>query len=390
MIPYGKQQITSDDIDAVVEVLKSDWLTQGPTIGKFENSVKRLCSAKYAVATNSATSALHVACLALGLTNDDWIWTSPNTFVASANCGLYCGAQVDFVDIDADTLNMSVDALSRKLLIAEKKKRLPKIVIPVHFAGASCDMEEIHQLSKKYGFHVIEDASHALGATYRGYPVGACKFSDITVFSFHPVKLVTTGEGGVATTNDFDLAKKMEQFRSHGITREPSDMDGMRHGSWHYQQVSLGYNYRMTDIAAGLGVSQLLRLNSYNSKRLELAKNYDRMFADHKKIKRPFCKFPNNSAWHLYVIHVPAGRRSDVFESMRKFGVGVNVHYHPVHLQPVYKKFGFGKGDFPFAEEHYDTAITLPLFPLLTETDQSKIVTLLIDLVEKSSTSGSL
>lgn len=384
MIPYGRQDISQQDIDAVVEVLQSDFLTQGPKVPAFEKSVMEACNAKYAVAVNSATSALHIACLALGLGKGDWLWTTPNTFVASANCGLYCGAQVDFVDIDPRTYNMSAKALQQKLVIAEKEGKLPKVVIPVHFSGQPCDMAAIHALSQKYGFKIIEDASHAIGGKYKDEPIGNCRYSDITVFSFHPVKIVTTAEGGVAVTNDPKLAEQLNLLRSHGITRDESLMTKVADGPWYYQQIELGYNYRMTDMQAALGVSQMQRLNDYVTKRHELAKRYNQLLQE-LPITLPWQHKDSYSGLHLYVIRLQLDKISkthlDVFNGMRDAGILVNLHYIPVHLQPYYQEMGFNEGQFPEAERYYKEAISLPMFPTMTEEQQSKVVSTLKELL---------
>lgn len=374
MIPYGRQDITEEDIKAVVEVLRSDWLTQGPTVGCFEAAVGEYCGARFGVATNSATSALHLACLALDVGEGDHVWTTPISFVASANCARMCGADVDFVDVDPHTWNMSVDALKKKLLDADRGNVLPKVVIPVHFAGLPCEMAEIRALSEQYGFRVIEDASHAVGASYRGEPVGGGRYSDITVFSFHPVKIVTTGEGGIALTNNGHWAERMARLRSHGITRDPSHMEGEAEGPWYYQQTDLGFNYRMTDIQAALGLSQLSRLDAYVSARRRLARRYDQLLAG-LPIATPAYSLNANSAFHLYVVRLnAAGQRRQVFERMRAAGIGVNVHYIPIPLQPYYRRLGYKPGDFPDAEACYAGALTLPLFPGLAEADQDYVV----------------
>ncbi|MGP5645276.1 UDP-4-amino-4,6-dideoxy-N-acetyl-beta-L-altrosamine transaminase [Psychrobacter celer] len=377
MIPYGRQDISQQDIDAVVEVLQSDFLTQGPKVPAFEKSVMEACNAKYAVAVNSATSALHIACLALGLGKGDWLWTTPNTFVASANCGLYCGAQVDFVDIDPRTYNMSAKALEQKLVIAEKEGTLPKVVIPVHFSGQPCDMVAIRALSHKYGFKVIEDASHAIGGKYKEEPIGNCRYSDITVFSFHPVKIVTTAEGGVAVTNDTKLAEQLNILRSHGITRDEGLMTKPADGPWYYQQIELGYNYRMTDMQAALGVSQMQRLNDYVAKRHELAEHYNELLKD-LPITLPWQHEDSYSGLHLYVIRLQLDKISkthlEVFKDMREAGILVNLHYIPVHLQPYYQEMGFEKGQFPEAEQYYKEAISLPMFPTLSYEQQQEVV----------------
>lgn len=384
MIPYGRQDINQQDIDAVVEVLQSDFLTQGPMVPAFEKSVMAACDANYAVAVNSATSALHIACIALGLGKGDWLWTTPNTFVASANCGLYCGAEVDFVDIDARTYNLSVKALEEKLIIAEKEDKLPKVVIPVHFSGQPCDMAAIYALSQKYGFKIIEDASHAIGGKYKGEPIGNCRYSDITVFSFHPVKIVTTAEGGMAVTNDPKLAEQLNLLRSHGITRDESLMTKPADGPWYYQQIELGYNYRMTDMQAALGVSQMQRLNEYVTKRHELAKRYNEMLKD-LTITLPWQSEDSYSGLHLYVIRLQLDKISkthlEVFNGMREAGILVNLHYIPVHLQPYYQEIGFKEGQFPKAEEYYKEAISLPMFPTMTEEQQNQVVSTLKELL---------
>lgn len=372
MIPYGRQDISNDDIDSVVQVLKSDWLTQGPIVPKFETQIANAVGSNNAVAVNSATSALHIACLALGLAPGDILWTSPNTFVASANCAIYCGAKVDFVDIDPLTYNLSLDKLKEKLENAEKTNTLPKILIPVHFAGQSCEMKEIHSLSQKYGFKIIEDASHAIGGSYLGHSVGSCLYSDITVFSFHPVKIITTGEGGVAVTNHLDLADKMRRFRSHGITREFQEMTHEADGPWYYQQLELGFNYRMTDIHASLGLSQLSSLKKNIFRRNQLALQYSENFKD-LPIQVQLIGRNIISSYHLYVIRVCSKDRLQIFKRLTRSGIGVNVHYIPVHLQPFYKSRGFSNGDFPEAEKYYKEAISLPLHPTLT-TDQQLLI----------------
>jgi len=376
MIPYGKQEITQDDIDSVIEVLKSDFITQGPAVPRFEKSITDHCSVKYAVAVNSATSALHTACMALGLGEGDWLWTSPNTFVASANCGLYCGSQVDFIDIDPRTYNMSVEALQHKLEKAEREGKLPKIVIPVHFAGQSCDMKAISALAKKYNFKIIEDASHAIGGKYLDKPIGGCEYSDITVFSFHPVKIITTGEGGIATTNDKALADKMLRLRSHGVTRDPEYMISGNNEPWYYEQIELGLNYRMTDIQAALGVSQMQRLDNYIESRHRLCEQYEKLLQDMPVIT-PWQSPDSYSALHLYPIQIDSSvslSRRKVFEDLREAGIGVNVHYIPVHTQPYYRNMGFIETDFPNAMEYYKNAISLPMFSVLTNEQQLEVV----------------
>jgi len=377
MIPYGRQDITEEDVKAVVDVLNSTHLTQGPAVPKFEQAVLRHCNAKNAVATNSATSALHIACLALGLGPGDWLWTSPNTFVASANCGLYCGAKVDFVDIDLRTYNLCPKALEEKLRSAEQKGTLPKVVVPVHFSGQPCDMRAIHELSRKYGFRIIEDASHAIGGKYLSEPIGNCRYSDITVFSFHPVKIVTSGEGGMAVTNNDKLAEKMALLRSHGITRTPSLMTKPMEGSWYYQQVDLGFNYRMTDLQGALGASQMRRLVHYVARRHELTKRYDKLLKD-LPVVTPWQHKDGYSAFHLYVIRLKLDEikasHVEVFEALRAREVMVNLHYIPVHTQPYYQELGFRPGDFPEAERYYAEAISIPMFPTLTYSEQDFVV----------------
>jgi UDP-4-amino-4,6-dideoxy-N-acetyl-beta-L-altrosamine transaminase len=377
MIPYGRQDINQADIEAVIEVLKSDFLTQGPMVPMFEKAITEYCQARFGVATNSATSALHIACLALELGPGDYLWTSPNTFVASANCGLYCGAEVDFVDIDPRTYCMSADALEQKLIEADKQNKLPKIVVPVHFAGQSCEMNRIHELAGKYGFRIIEDASHAIGGQYLGEPIGNCKYSDIAVFSFHPVKIITTGEGGLATTNNAELAKKMELLRSHGITRDPDLMTRKPDGGWYYQQIDLGFNYRMTDIQAALGVSQMQRLDEFVQYRHVLKNRYDELLSD-LPIIRPYQSTDSHSALHLYPIQLELEKlnksHQEIFHELRESGLGVNIHYIPVHTQPYYQRMGFQLGDFPNAEHYYDRALSIPIYYGLTEILQNEVV----------------
>ena len=369
MIPYGRQDITQSDIDAVVAVLQSDYLTQGPTVPRFEQSVTAHVGVKHALAVNSATSALHIACLALGLGTGDLLWTSPITFVASANCGLYCGARVDFVDIDPRTYNLCPQALEAKLAVAQKEGNLPKVLVAVHLCGQPCDMASIYALGQKYGFKIIEDASHAIGGMYKGEFIGNCRYSDITVFSFHPVKIITTAEGGMALTNSDALAAEMALLRSHGITRDPGEMTHAPDGPWYYQQIGLGFNYRMTDMQAALGVSQMQRLDAYVARRHELAKRYDQLLAD-LPITTPWQHPDSYSGLHLYVIRLQLDKikktHRQVFEQLRKEGVGVNLHYIPVHTQPHYQRMGFKIGDFPQAEQYYAEAISLPMFQTLT------------------------
>lgn len=380
MIPYGRQDITQADIDAVVSVLTSDFLTQGPQVDLFERAVATHCDVTHAVAVNSATSALHIACLALGLGPGDRLWTSPITFVASANCALYCGASVDFVDIDPRTYNLSVENLTEKLEQAERDGTLPKIVVPVHLTGQPCDMEGIHALSKKYGFRVIEDASHAIGARYQDDAVGSCKYSDICVFSFHPVKIITTAEGGIATTNNPELARKLFLLRTHGITRDASQMQGEPHGPWYYEQIALGFNYRMTDIQAALGFSQMSRLGEYVQRRHEIAATYDERLSQ-LPLQLPWQSPKSFSAYHLYVIRVDSKRakisRTELFVRLRQSGVGVNLHYIPVPRHPIYAQLGFRSSDFPAAESYYEEAISLPMFPMLSDGQIDTVVNLI-------------
>lgn len=377
MIPYGKQDINQHDIDAVIDVLKSDFLTQGPQVPLFEAAINRTVNSQYAVAVNSATSALHIACLALGIGKGDIVWTSPITFVASANCALYCGAGIDFVDIDPDTYNLSLIELEKKLKKAKQENNLPKVVIPVHLAGQSCDMQKIHQLSLEYGFKIIEDAAHAIGGTYQGKPIGNCLYSDITVFSFHPVKIITTAEGGVATTNNPMLANTMQRLRSHGITRDESLMTEPSHGGWYYQQLELGFNYRMSELHAALGVSQLKRLTEFVAKRKELAKIYDQQLSE-LPIILPEQLATTESSWHLYIIQLELDKvdktHQQVFNELRKNGIGVNLHYIPVHTQPYYKTIGFKEGDFSEAEQYYKHAISIPLHHGLTENQHNYVI----------------
>jgi UDP-4-amino-4,6-dideoxy-N-acetyl-beta-L-altrosamine transaminase len=392
MIPYGRQDITDGDIRAVQEVLRSDFLTQGPAIPRFERAVAAQVGAAHAVAVNSATSALHIACLALGVGPRDRLWTVPNTFVASANCGRYCGADVDFVDIDPQTWNLSVPALREKLLEARAAGRLPKVVVPVHFAGQPTEQEAIWDLAQEYGFRVLEDASHAIGASRNGELVGSCRWSDITVFSFHPVKIITSGEGGMALTKDGELAEHLAMLRSHGITRDPARMRG-NHGAtggahadpapWYYEQQLLGFNYRMTDIHAVLGLSQLERLHSYVESRNALARRYDDALSG-LPLQLPTVQAGNKSAFHLYVVRLKcaaaAKTHRKVVEELRQNGIAANLHYMPVHLQPYYRELGFKPGQYPEAERHGAEAITLPLYPLLRPADQQTVIDTLVEI----------
>jgi UDP-4-amino-4,6-dideoxy-N-acetyl-beta-L-altrosamine transaminase len=384
MIPYGRQDISQVDIDAVVSVLQSDFLTQGPQVPKFEQMLASHVGAKHAVAVNSATSALHIACMALGLGQGDWLWTSPITFVASANCALYCGAQVDFVDIDPRTYNLCTQALERKLQLAQQQGKLPKVVVPVHLCGQPCDMVAIHALSLQYGFKIIEDASHAIGGRYRDEFIGNGHFSDITVFSFHPVKIITTAEGGMAMTNSDELAHKMALLRSHGITRDPAHMTHEPDGPWYYQQIDLGYNYRMTELQAALGLSQVTRLDSYVASRHTLARRYNALLAD-LPVTLPWQHPDSYSGLHLFVVRLKLDQitktHREVFEALREQGIGVNLHYIPVHTQPHYQRMGFKPSDFPEAQSYYTQAISLPMYQTLTEEQQDRVVDVLEDVL---------
>ncbi len=377
MIPYGRQHITQEDIDSVVDVLGSDFLTQGPRVPAFEKSIQDVCAVPYAVAVNSATSALHIACLALELGPGDILWTSPVTFVASANCGLYCGADVDFVDVDPKTYNLCPKALKEKLDSAASAGKLPKIIVAVHLSGQPCNMEEIHALAQSHGIKVIEDASHAIGGKYKNEPIGNCRYSDVTVFSFHPVKIVTTAEGGAATTKDQNLASRMDLFRSHGVTRNPDLMTKTPDGPWYYQQIELGYNYRLTELQAALGLSQFTKLEQFISARHRIAARYDELL-DGLPLTKPWQHSDGYSGLHLYIIRLKLDEISkshcEVFEELRANGIGVNLHYIPVHLQPVYAARGFKYGDFPNAESYYAEAISIPLYPDLTEELQDRVV----------------
>jgi len=380
MIPYGRQDINEADIEAVVKVLRSDFLTQGPVVPAFEKALASYCGARYAASATSATSALHLACLALDVGVGDLVWTTPITFVATANCAVYCGATVDFVDIDPRSYNLSVKRLAEKLDRAEKSGKLPKVVIPVHLCGQPCDMAGIHALGQKYGFKIIEDASHALGGRYKGEPIGNCRYSDITVFSFHPVKIITSGEGGAAMTNDLALFGKMARLRSHGITRDASEMVSAADGPWYYEQIELGYNYRLTDLQAALGLSQMQRLDEFVTKRQSLAARYGELLKDFPAIT-PWQHADSYSAMHLYVVRlrldeIKASHR-EVFERLRVNGIGVNLHYIPVYHHPYYARQGFKATDFPEAERYYSEAISLPLFPALTQDQQLEVVRLL-------------
>ena len=376
MIPYGRQEISEEDVNAVTEALRSDFLTQGPQLPLFEKIVAEYCGAKYGVAVNSATSALHIACLALELGEGDWLWTSPNSFVASANCGIYCGAKVDFVDIDKETYNLCAEELEKKLIQAKHENKLPKVLVTVHFAGQSCDMKKIHKLSKEYGFFIIEDASHSIGGKYLDKSIGGCQYSSITVFSFHPVKIITTAEGGLATTNSKKLAEKMNLFRSHGVTRDQSLIKKRNEGPWYYQQIDLGFNYRMTELQAALGISQMKKLDEFVLKRHILQEKYDILFAS-LPIIRPYQNQDSYSALHLYPIQIDLDNntksRKQIFIELREKGIGVNVHYIPIHTQPYYKNLGFKEGDFPNSEYYYSRAISLPLFHAMSLNQQDEV-----------------
>ena len=377
MIPYGKQEINQKDIDAILDVLKSDHLTQGPKVPEFEKKVATKVGAKYALAVNSATSALHIACLSLGLKDGDFLWTSPISFVASSNCGIYCGADIDFVDIDPVTFNLCPEALKKKLKVAKASGKLPKVVVAVHLCGQSCNMESIYSLSKEYGFFIIEDASHAIGGKFKEGYIGNCQFSDITVFSFHPVKIITTAEGGMALTNNSNLAKKMNLFRSHGITRDKNLMTQDLHGPWYYQQVELGFNYRMTELLAALGISQLERLDGFVASRQKLAKRYGKLLSD-LPVVTPLQHFDSYSSFHLYVIRLKLDEikksHLDIFNALRKKGIGVNLHYIPIHTQPYYQKRGFKGIVFREAENYYREAISLPMYSSLSFKEQDYVV----------------
>ena len=379
VIPYGRQDISEKDILNVVDVLRSDYITQGPVVQKFERKVADYCNATHAYACNSATSALHIACLALGIGKGDVVWTSPISFVASSNCALYCNANVDFVDIDPVSYNMSPAALEKKLLKAKKERRLPKVVIPVHLSGQSCEMEKIHKLSKIYGFKIIEDASHAIGATYKGEPVGNCKYSDIAVFSFHPVKIITTCEGGMCLTNDDNLSKLIGRYRSHGITRQATEMSKTPDGPWYYEQLNLGLNYRMNDVQSALGLSQMDRLDEFVEKRRVIAKRYDELLKD-SIVETPKQHKDANSSWHLYIIRLKKNKKithRQLFEKFRQAGILVNIHYIPIYRQPFYKELGFSYKNFDQSEKYYKEAISIPIFPGLTNLEQEKVVSLI-------------
>lgn len=384
MIPYGRQQIDANDIAAVVETLQSDFLTQGPKVPAFEDAVARRCNVNFAVAMNSATSALHLACLALGVGPGDLVWTSPISFVASANCARYCGADVDFVDVDVTTGLLDIQALQQKLQQAAANNRLPKVLIPVHLAGHSCDMQQIAALCRPYGIRIIEDASHAIGALYQDRPVGSCQYSDICVFSFHPVKIITSAEGGMALCNDVKLAENLRALRSHGITRNETEMTEPSHGPWYYQQIELGYNYRMTDLQAALGLSQLDRLAQFVHQRIAATELYQTLLKD-LPVELPAPARDGISAWHLYIIRLQQPQlRRQVFEQLRAAGIGVNVHYIPIHTQPYYQQLGFQWGQYPQAEQYYSQIISLPLFAGITTAQQQQVVTALRQALESA------
>ncbi len=377
IIPYGKQDVNQVDIDAVIKVLESDFLTQGPQVPLFEKNIMDYCNVNYAVATNSATSALHLACKSLGLGDGDWLWTSPNTFVASANCARYCGAQVDFIDIDLQTYNLCADALERKLITAKKENKLPKIVMPVHFAGQSCDMKRIHELSQQYKFKIVEDAAHAIGGKYDNNPIGCCQYADITVFSFHPVKIITTAEGGIATTNDEKLAATMKLLRSHGVTRDPRRMENIPDGGWYYEQIELGYNYRMTDVQAALGSSQMQRLEKFIEIRHQIKKRYD-VALKALPVFLPYQAKECVSSMHLYPILLDLERlnktHAQVFSELREKELSVNLHYIPVYKHPYFRRLGVKQTTCPNVEEYYKRAISIPMYSGLTETQQERVV----------------
>jgi UDP-4-amino-4,6-dideoxy-N-acetyl-beta-L-altrosamine transaminase len=388
MIPYGRQNISEEDIKAVSDVLKSDFLTQGNAVPEFENKVSHYCNVNFAFAVNSATSALHISCLALDVGPNDIVWTSAVSFVASANCALYCGASIDFVDIDANTYNMCVKSLSAKLEQASKSGKLPKVVIPVHLTGQPCEMKEIYELSKKYKFKIIEDASHAIGARYKNTKIGDCKYSDIAVFSFHPVKIITTGEGGMATTNDIKIAEKLSLYRTHGITKDESAMQNIPDGPWYYEQIKLGFNYRMTDIQAALGISQMNRLDSFIQKRYQIFDRYNEYFKDLSLIKTPWQNKDSRSSLHLYVIRVDNSKskvdHNALFNYLRNNNIGVNIHYIPIYRHPFYSKLGFNFSDFPESEKYYSEAISIPIYPDLEEESQEFVYKLIKSQVGSS------
>lgn len=387
VIPYGKQHITDDDVEAVIKVLRSDFLTQGPVVPAFEKVIQKYCNIKHAIAVNSATSAIHISLLALGVSNNDYVWTSPITFVASANAALYCGAKVDFVDVDPLTYNLCPKALEAKLEQASKDGTLPKVVIPVHLAGQSCDMKAIYELSLKFNFYIVEDASHAIGGQYQGKAIGSCNYSDISVFSFHPVKIITTAEGGVAVTKSKKLASRLSLFRSHGITRDQNLMTCQNEGAWYYEQIELGYNYRMTDIQAALGISQMQRLDDYVKRRHEIA-NYYNFYLKDLPLICPYQDLSCFSSFHLYIVRIDLDKVTPlthrvIFDLLRNEGILVNLHYIPVYLQPYYQKMGFQKGDFPNSEKYYSTALSLPIYPTMSQNQQDQVVNIIKKLIKK-------
>jgi len=385
MIPYGRQEIDSEDVEAVLKTLRSDWLTQGPTVPEFEQLIGSYCEAKHAIATNSATSALHIACLALGVKKGDKVWTSPVSFVASANCALYCGADVDFVDVNPITYNLCPELLEKKLIQAKKSGDLPRVLIPVHLAGQSCDMAKIYELSQRYSFRIIEDASHAIGGQYKESLIGGCRFSDITVFSFHPVKIITTGEGGMVLTNSKKLADKVRLLRSHGIIKDQSLMQGPIDGPWYYEQTSLGYNFRMTDLQASLGISQSKRLDSIIERRRSIASKYDREL-EALPLITPAQSLDCLSSWHLYIVKLKLSEisrtKKEVFESMREKGIGVNLHYIPIYRHPYYRSLGLSDKDFPNSAEYYREAMTIPIYPNMTEEQQASVIAALTSSIQ--------
>tara|TARA_B100000470_G_C19781786_1_gene387996 strand:- start:317 stop:1465 length:1149 start_codon:yes stop_codon:yes gene_type:complete len=382
MIPYSRQNIDKKDVKSVTKVLNSDFLTQGPMVQKFENNIKIICKSKYASAVNSATSALHLSCLSLGLKKNDYLWTSPISFVASSNCGLYCGARIDFIDINIKNFNIDILKLKHKLEIAKKRNKLPKILVVVHMGGLSCDMFSIKRLSNKYGFKIIEDASHCVGSKYNGYPAGSCKYSDLSVLSFHPVKIITTGEGGMILTNNKNLDKKIKILRTSGINKNVDKKKIKKEGDWYYEQQMLGYNYRMSDIAAALGISQLKKLQNFIKQRNQIALNY-RNFLKNLPIEFQHVNKKSLSSYHLFIIRVSSKIRKKLFDKMRKNGFFVNIHYIPIHLQPYYKKLGFKKGMFPVAEKYYKEALSIPIYPNLIKKNQLKIISIIKNILKK-------
>jgi UDP-4-amino-4,6-dideoxy-N-acetyl-beta-L-altrosamine transaminase len=380
MIPYGKHLVNEDDVDAVVEVLRNQFLTQGTVVPKFEQALCEYTGANHCVAVNSATSGLHVACLAAGVAAGDSVWTVPNSFVASANCALYCGATIDFVDIDPLTRNIDISALETKLQHAATQNRLPKALIVVHFSGLSCEMQTIQKLTHLYSIVLIEDAAHGLGGSYQQSKIGSCVYSDMSVLSFHPVKSITSAEGGAVLTNQSQLYQKLQLFAKHGVTKDPSQYQGESHGPWYYQQLELGYNYRLSDLHAALGLSQLSKLDVFIQKRSKLAKVYDNALAD-LPLKLPVEEPQFKSAWHLYMVELIQHDRQHIYQQLHDKGVGVNVHYIPIHLQPYYQQLGFKQGDFPVSEHFYQNALTLPLFPSLTDIEQAKVIAVLHEVL---------